>query len=113
MSAMLWMKSSCTTCRKAKARLAELGLDVEIRDYFRKPLEAAELERLLPPDPTAYLGTKSPKYKELGLERRVLSRAEAIALMVQDNNLLKRPILVHPKGVVIGFDPGAYEKLRP
>lgn len=111
MKPVLWMKSSCTTCRNARARLAELGLEAEIRDYFKKPLEAAELERLLPDDPAPMLGTKSPKYKELGLKDRKLSKAEAIQLMVQDNNLLKRPILVHPGGVIIGFDSSAYEKL--
>ena len=111
MKAVLWMKSSCTTCRNAKAKLAELGLEVEIRDYYRKPLEAGELDGLLPEDPAPMLGTKSPKYKELGLKDRRLSKAEAIALMVQDNNLLKRPILVHPKGTVIGYDPDAYANL--
>jgi arsenate reductase len=105
------MKSSCTTCRTAKAKLAELGIEVEVRDYSKKPLEAAELEKLLPADPASMLGTKSPKYKELGLKDRKLSKSEAIALMVQDNNLLKRPILVHPKGTVIGFDAEAYAKL--
>jgi arsenate reductase len=109
--AVLWMKSSCTTCRNAKAKLVELGIDVEVRDYARKPLEAAELEGLLPADPTPMLGTKSPKYRELGLKDRTLTRMEAIALMVQDNNLLKRPILVHPKGTVIGYDAGAYAAL--
>ena len=113
MKPVLWMKSSCTTCRNAKARLAELGIEVEIRDYFKKPLETAELECLLPEDPGPMLGTKSPKYKELGLKDRTLTKAEAIALMVADNNLLKRPILVHPKGVIIGFDSVAYEKLVP
>ncbi|MFN8009977.1 MAG: ArsC/Spx/MgsR family protein [Holophagaceae bacterium] len=112
MKPTLWMKSSCTTCRNAKAKLAELGVEVEVRDYFKKPLEAAELERLLPDDPAPMLGTKSPKYKELGLKDRTLSKAEAIALMVEDNNLLKRPILVHPKGTVIGFDAAAYEALK-
>lgn len=111
MKAILWMKSSCTTCRNAKAKLAELGIEAEIRDYYRKPLEVAELERLLPADPTPMLGTKSPKYKELGLKDRKVTKAEAIALMVQDNNLLKRPILVHPKGVIIGFDASAYATL--
>jgi arsenate reductase len=109
--AVLWMKSSCTTCRNAKTKLGDLGLDVEIRDYSKKPLEAAELQRLLPADPTPMLGTKSPKYKELGLKDRRLTKAEAIELMVQDNNLLKRPILVHPNGVIIGFDPAAYAAL--
>jgi arsenate reductase len=109
--AVLWMKSSCTTCRNAKAKLAELGIEVEVRDYSKKPLVAVELENLLPRDPSAMLGTKSPNYKELGLKERTLTKAEAIALMVQDNNLLKRPILVHPKGVIIGFDAAAYAKL--
>jgi len=109
--AVLWMKSSCTTCRNAKAKLAELGIEAEIRDYFRKPLEAGELEALLPADPAPMLGTKSPKYKELGLKDRRLTKAEAIALIVQDNNLLKRPILVHPGGTIIGFDIDAYTRL--
>lgn len=111
MKAVLWMKSSCTTCRNAKAKLAELGVEVEIRDYYRKPLEAAELQRLLPEDPTPMFGSKSPKYRALGLKDRRLSKAEAIALMVEDNNLLKRPILVHPRGTVIGYDPEAYARL--
>ena len=111
MKPVLWMKSSCTTCRNARAKLAELGIDVEVRDYFRKPLDAGELEALLPADPAAMLGTKSPRYKELGLKGRKLTKAEAIELMVRDNNLLKRPILVHPKGVIIGFDAAAYAAL--
>jgi arsenate reductase len=105
------MKSTCTTCREAKAKLATLGIDAAIRDYAKAPLEAGELERLLPADPASMLGTKSPKYRELGLKDRTLSKVEAIALMIQDNNLLKRPILVHPKGVIIGFDKAAYEAL--
>lgn len=113
MKAVLWMKSSCTTCRNAKAKLMELGIDLEIRDYFKVPLSAGELETLLSSDPGPMLGTKSPKYKELGLKDRRLSKAEAISLMVADNNLLKRPILVHPRGVIIGFDASAYEKLVP
>jgi len=108
---VLWMKSSCTTCRNAKAKLADLGIDVTCRDYFKRPLEAAELQGLLPSDPAPMLGTKSPRFKELGLKDRKLTKAEAIALMVQDNNLLKRPILVHAKGVIIGYDADAYAAL--
>lgn len=105
------MKSSCSTCRNAKTKLAKLGVEVELRDYTKRPLEAGELQVLLPSDPAPMLGIKSPKYKELGLKNRNLSKAEAIDLIIQDNNLLKRPILIHPKGTVIGFDPVAYEKL--
>jgi len=111
MKPVLWMKSNCSTCREAKARLAELGIEVQVCDYFEAPLTATELERLLPADPGSMLGTKSPRYRELGLKDRKLSKVEAIKLMVEDNNLLKRPILVHAKGVIIGFDRAAYEHL--
>jgi len=109
---VLWMKSSCTTCRKTKALLGELGIEATIRDYWKQPLTSAELEQLLPSDPTPMLGAKSPKFRELGLKDRNLTKAEAIALMVEDNNLLKRPILVHAKGVIIGFDEAAYRMLK-
>ncbi len=112
MKPVLWMKSSCTTCRNAKAKLAQLGIEVVVRDYFKTPLNAEELEALLPADPTPMLGTKSPKYRELGLKDRRPTKVEAIALMVQDNNLLKRPILVHPHSTIIGFDAASYDKLE-
>lgn len=106
------MKSSCTTCRKAKVLLEELGHAFEVREYFKTPLTADELEALLPADPTPYLGTKSPKYKELGLKDRKLSKAEAIAFIIEDNNLLKRPLLVHRGGFIAGFDEAAYRALK-
>lgn len=108
----LWMKSSCTTCRKAKALLAELGLTAEIRDYFKQPLTVEELNQLVPSDPRPLLGNKSPKFRELGLKDQQLSRDEAIDLMLADNNLLKRPLLVHAKGIIIGFDEAAYRALK-
>ncbi len=112
MKPVLWMKSSCTTCRNAKAELLELGIEVVVRDFFKTPLNAGELELLLPDDPAPMLGARSPRYKELGLAGRKVSKAEAIELMVLDNNLLKRPILVHPRRTVIGFDPAAYKALK-
>ncbi len=112
MKSVLWMKSNCSTCRNAQAKLAELGIEVTVRDYFKAPLNAGELESLLPKDPAPMLGTRSPAYRELGLKDLHISKAEAIVLMVLDNNLLKRPILVHPKGTVIGFNAAAYEQLK-
>ena len=112
MQTRLWMKSSCTTCRKAKLLLAELGIDAEIRDYTKKPLEASELGALLPPDPNPLLGSRSPKFKELGLKDRQLSKAEAIELILSDNNLLKRPLLEAGGRVIIGFDEPAYRALK-
>ena len=78
MTSRLWLKSSCSTCRKAKLLLAELGIEAELRDYTKRPLEASELEALLPLDPSPLLGSKSPKFKELGLKDRKLSKSTTI-----------------------------------
>ena len=112
MKAVLWMKSSCTTCRNAKARLAERGLDMEIGELLQKAAGSCRTPAPVAGGSHAHArAPKSPRYKELGLKDRRLTKAEAIELMVQDNNLLKRPILVHSKGVIIGFDPAAYAAL--
>ena len=39
------------------------------------------------------------------------SRAEAIKLMSQNPNLVKRPLLIDGRQIVFGYDETAYEKL--
>ena len=39
------------------------------------------------------------------------SKKEAIDLMMQQPNLIKRPVLVRGSKVIFGFDREAYEKL--
>jgi arsenate reductase-like glutaredoxin family protein len=40
------------------------------------------------------------------------SKKEAIDLMMQQPNLIRRPILIRGGKVIFGFDREAYEKLR-
>ena len=42
-----YQKSSCTTCRKAKALLRELKIDFTSRDLDSDPLSESELDRLI------------------------------------------------------------------
>ena len=55
------------------------------------------------------LNKRSPKYKELGLNKRTLTKREAIDLMMTDVNLLRRPVVVKGRTVVFGYDEAAYE----
>ena len=54
------------------------------------------------------MSTRSPVFKERPLPR---SKKEAIDLMMQNANLIKRPILIHGAKVIFGFDKKAYEEL--
>ena len=47
-------------------------------------------------------------FKERGLPR---SKKEAIDLMLQQPNLIRRPVLITGSKVIFGFDKDAYTKL--
>lgn len=55
-----------------------------------------------------YVSTRSPVFKTRALPK---TRAEAIALMLENPNLIKRPILVRGTSVTFGFDKKVYETL--
>lgn len=57
------------------------------------------------------LNKRSPKYKELGLNERTLTKREAIDLMMTDVNLLRRPVVVKGRKVVFGYDEEAYDEV--
>ena len=56
-----------------------------------------------------YVSTRSPVFKERPLPK---SKKEAIAMMMENPNLIRRPIMIKGSKVVFGFDKTAYEKIR-
>ncbi|MGE3841850.1 MAG: arsenate reductase family protein [Vicinamibacterales bacterium] len=106
---LFYTKPTCTTCRNAKAFLTESGADIDERDINRNPPTREFLEQHI--DEARYLdfvSKRSPVFKTRALPR---NKAEAIALMLEQPNLIKRPILVQGKKVVFGFDKNAYKDL--
>ena len=53
------------------------------------------------------MSTRSPVFKERPLPT---SKKEAIDLMMDNPNLIRRPILVRGSKVTFGFDKAAYER---
>ena len=83
-------------------------MDVEQVDINKTPPSRAFLETHI--DPARFLdfvSTRSPVFKERPLPR---SKKEAIDLMMENPNLIKRPILVRGSRVTFGFDKKAYAK---
>ena len=56
-----------------------------------------------------FVSTRSPVFKERPLPR---SKKEAIDLMMENPNLIRRPVLVNGSAVTFGFDKDHYAKLR-
>lgn len=75
------------------------------RDLGKNPLNKAELEALIgEADVAAFLNTRTALYRERQLKRNPPTKAEAVQLMLQDSNLIKRPIAVQGQTKVLGFD---------
>ena len=55
------------------------------------------------------MSTRSPVFKERPLPK---SKKEAIDLMMENSNLIRRPILIRGSKVTFGFDKKVYDQLK-
>jgi arsenate reductase-like glutaredoxin family protein len=79
------------------------------RDINKEPPDRAFLERHIDEERfLEFVSTRSPVFKQRPLPR---SKKEAIDLMVQQPNLIRRPILVRGSTVTFGFNKEEYSKL--
>jgi Spx/MgsR family transcriptional regulator len=59
----------------------------------------------------AVLSTRSPAFKARNLDAATLSKTQAIALMLEDANLIRRPLVLKGKKAVFGYNAAEYEAL--
>ena len=106
----------CSTCRKAKAELNQLGVDFEAVDIVQNtPSRDQLLDWIQNSDfeLKAFFNTSGLKYRELGLKEKVphMTAREAADLLATDGMLIKRPLLVRDNQILqIGYRM-AYEEL--
>lgn len=88
------------------------NVPLKVHDLAVDPPPRAVLERLIGErDPNGFLNSRSPKYKELGLGQKKLTKKQVIDLMLQEVNLIRRPLLIRGSDSVFGFDEEAFEAL--
>ncbi len=76
-----------------------------------KGLTPAELEKLIGKrDYREFLNPRNELYRERGMKEQPPPREEAIPLMSQNPNLIRRPILVDRNRVLFGFNEPEYEQ---
>ncbi|MBN2492094.1 MAG: hypothetical protein JXQ29_14705 [Planctomycetes bacterium] len=111
----LYQKSSCGHCRRAKAILEGMGLVLEIRDLIREPLNRNELTDLIgSTDVREFLNPASTLFRQRRMSTFPPTKAEAIRLMMEDPNLIRRPIVIKGKRKVFGFEESVLKELaRP
>ncbi len=88
------------------------SVELEERDYAKQPLTKAELEELIEADNvSAFLNTRHPVFKSSGWKEKPPTKAQAIAAILKDPNVIRRPIVAKSRQRVVGFDRKAFAKL--
>ena len=100
---VLYHWSRCSTCRRARERLAASSLPVEERDFFADPLSGSELEELArgAGGVKALASTASPSFRARGRALDAWSEGDLRAAMLEDPRLVKRPILRRDDGTLL------------
>ncbi len=87
------------------------GIKVEERDLAGQPLDVAELEAVIGKrDHLQFLNPRNELYKERNMKEHPPSRSEALKLMSENPNLIRRPIVVSGSKVLVGFDETTWKK---
>lgn len=104
----------CSTCQKAKKWLDENGFSYEDRHIKENNPTYEELktwyaESGLPL--RKFFNTSGMLYKSMNLKEKLpnMSEEEQLRLLSTDGMLVKRPILVEGKTVLLGFKPDTWE----
>ena len=106
MSVKIYGYSGWSNCRKANSWLADKGIEFESLQVRKTPPTIAELEFAC-----EHLGLKrlfnssDMDYRSLGMKDKLptMSEAEAIKLLSENGNLVKRPLIIAKNGAVNGF----------
>jgi arsenate reductase-like glutaredoxin family protein len=96
--------------------LREKGVEVDEVNYAKKPLDEAALRHILEAvgSVEALVNKRHALVKERGWAERPPSADELVRAALADPNVLRRPILLRGKTVLVGFDKtnrAAWDKL--
>ena len=84
-------------------------MDLVKHDLAKEPPSRALLEELIDERHLAdFVNTRSLAYKARGLDVTKMTKKQAIDLMMEDINLMKRPLVLRGKRAVFGFKPEEY-----
>lgn len=107
----------CSTCKKAKKWLEENDIEFVDRNIVTETPTVEELTEWINQsgqDIKKWFNTSGLKYKELNLKDKLASMTdkEKIELLASDGMLIKRPVFVSDKAILMGFKEDTWKVLK-
>jgi Spx/MgsR family transcriptional regulator len=102
---------NCDTVKKARAWLDANGMEYVFHDYKKEGADPAKLAAWS--DAVGWevlLNRRGTTYRALpDADKADIDREKAIRLMEASPSLIKRPVVEHPGGLLVGFAAGEWE----
>ncbi|WP_375589909.1 ArsC family reductase [Hoeflea alexandrii] len=112
MTVTIYGIKNCDTMKKARKWLADHSIEAEFHDYKASGIDRAHLERWCSEAGWETVlnraGTTFRKLDEAA--KQDLDQEKAIALMLAQPSMIKRPVLEADDRIIIGFKPDRYEQ---
>ena len=102
---------NCDTVKKARVWLEGRGIAYAFHDYKKQGADAAKIARWVEVAGwERVLNRAGTTFKKLpDADKADIDAAKAVALMAANPSCIKRPVLEHPGGLLVGFKPNEWE----
>jgi len=104
---------NCDTIRKAKKWLESHGIDYQFHDFRKDGLERKTLEKWVKQTGwEVLLNRRGTTWRQLPAEtKESIDESSAIDIMLESPAIIKRPVLVNGKQIIVGFNEEQYKQL--
>ena len=96
---------NCDTVKKARVWLDGRGIVYTFHDYKKEGADPALVAGWVAAKGVdTVLNRRGTTFRKLSDAERALADSEPVTLMVAQPSLIKRPVVVHQGGLLVGFD---------
>ena len=102
---------NCDTVKKARAWLDAQGIEYAFHDYKKEGADRAKLERWVAEKGwETVLNRRGTTFRQLpDADKADIDAAKAVRLMQAHPSTIKRPVVEHPGGLLVGFDAAEWQ----
>lgn len=113
---ILYTAPGCASCRKAKQWLKDNDMKFTEKNIFTTLLKEDEIKYLLQRTENGtedIISTRSKAFQQLHMDLEDLSMKELVNFIQKNPSVLKRPIMINERSIVIGYDDDEITALIP
>lgn len=111
MSIELYGIPNCDTVKKARKWLEARGIDYTFHDYKKEGADPQELERWIAEKGVdVVLNRRGTTFRKLpDAQKADIDAAKAVTLLQEHPSMIKRPVVEHAGGLLVGFNQLEWE----